>query len=104
MITKQVMNVTALCYDRINDGALHERCAPCLLPSTALRSCGMSSSGGPSSPSERVRTAFFRGAHGERYELLQHLGRGAYGEVWAAHEKAARGHAGSKVAIKKITN
>ena len=29
------------------------------------------------SSSERGRSTFFRGAHGESYELLQHLGRGA---------------------------
>ena len=46
----------------------------------------MATSTAPLSRDAQHRALFFRGCKGDGYSLIQHLGRGAYGEVWAARE------------------
>jgi len=56
----------------------------------------------PMSDISPMKHKFFRGVRHDmesRYELQNHLGRGAYGEVWAAKDPSANEE---KVAIKKI--
>jgi len=51
-----------------------------------------------------AKVTFFRGQlGGEAYQLLQHMGRGAYGDVWAARKRDGD-RTSDKVAIKKIAN
>ena len=65
----------------------------------------MATSTAPLSRDAQHRALFFRGCKGDGYSLIQHLGRGAYGEVWAAREKRGDNKKeGDKVAIKKISN
>jgi len=57
------------------------------------------------SSSSAQPVSFFKGVRAEqqdKYELKGHLGKGAYGEVWAATLTGSSD--GSKVAIKKINN
>uniref|UniRef100_A0A7S3SQF2 Protein kinase domain-containing protein n=1 Tax=Emiliania huxleyi TaxID=2903 RepID=A0A7S3SQF2_EMIHU len=71
-------------------------------------SSGSSSTATTTSDVEHHTIRFFQGARPDaaaNYELLSHLGRGAYGEVWAAKDPDDHSAAGGgKVAIKKINN
>jgi len=66
-----------------------------------------SSSASVSADLEHHSLRFFKGVQKDaaaKYELISHLGRGAYGEVWAARNAHSRSNPTQKVAIKKICN